>query len=143
MNRQDYILLFTPLVSGFVASAICPMNRDTAGAHLKARPPPWVFGVVWPILYLLIGLAWVRMKKSRYGHQLFGLNVALLCLWLYVYNCDRDKKGALYVIVSSLGVALATLVYSMTLDSTAGLILAPYVTWLIYATLLSFWDVSA
>ena len=62
MNNLDYIYLLFPLVSGYLTTFFCPMQKNT-GSKVKFRPPAYIFKIVWPILYLLIGLAWVYSKK--------------------------------------------------------------------------------
>ena len=56
MNQTDVIIFLIPLITGYFMSAICPMKKGEAGSNVPARPPGWVFGVVWPILYLLLTL---------------------------------------------------------------------------------------
>ena len=127
------------MVASYIASSFCHIGRDS-GASVRARPPAWVFGVVWPILYVLIGLSWVRLRKTMYGDILLVLNVAILVEWLVVYGCLNQRKWALYTIVAGFGLALTTMVYAMTKDPISGFMLAPYVTWMLYASLLSFWS---
>ena len=47
------IRLYIPFLSGYFMTWMCPIIDTT---NIKARPPPIVFAIVWPILYLLIGL---------------------------------------------------------------------------------------
>jgi tryptophan-rich sensory protein len=134
-------LLSVRFLSLFILSAIfvrlCPMDGRNNN-NVKATPPPWVFGVVWPILYFLIGLSWLRLYKYKYFDILFILNIALLIEWLVVYGCFDHRRWALYTIVMVFGVSFVTMIYAFTKDPVSGFMLSPYVFWLFFATLLSF-----
>ena len=52
---NNIIRLLYPMIIGYIISYQCKMNKSD-GSIAKFRPPPIVFGIVWPILYILIGL---------------------------------------------------------------------------------------
>ena len=146
MQWLDIVLFFVPIVTGYTMSAICPM-RKSAGSNIRgARPPAWVFGVVWPILYLLMGLSWVQLRRQLSRSPvivdiLFTALVVTLNVWLLVYSCARNAKGALYVLILALMLSLCTWGYSAPL--TPFFYLTPLVAWLIFALLLNFSEVNA
>lgn len=93
------MILILPLISGYVTSFVCKMDK-TAGSNVKSRPPSFVFGIVWPILYLSIGLIWVIARK--YGIMidiLMGTLTILLSLWIIIYSCKNNKRNALYILL--------------------------------------------
>ena len=143
-SAVDWVLLFTPLVTGFITGQAVGQLSD-AGKTVKARPPGWVFGVVWAILYLLLGYAWAIMRREGPKINVFiGLLVASLIAWIIVYQ-KVSKKSGLYVIVISL--LLAVLVWSYSLSeskqkSKAPYLIAPLVIWLVFATMLNFEEVN-
>ena len=62
---------------------------------VKFRPPGYIFGIVWPILFTLIGLSWVNSAnklKSRLSDILYLSLSLLLASWIIVYSCIKDKK---------------------------------------------------
>ena len=124
-------------------SIICPMKKGDAGSSVPSRPPGWVFGIVWPILYLLIGLAWVQLRKQKDQQMvdlLFGLLVFALNTWIVVYSCKKKKKSALYVILISLVISMALWGYSVGTNQM--FYLTPLVVWLLFATMLNFTEVN-
>jgi len=133
---QDFVLLFAPLVSGYAMSAYCGPSR-TAGASVKFRPPSWVFGVVWPILYILMGMSWIRSKHLTFR---FVILLILLNLWLLVYVCQKNKIGGIYIIFLSL---LAALYIFMDLDKSTKLLFAPLIVWLLFAAFLNTFEVQS
>lgn len=135
LTHQELILLFTPMISGYAMSGFCSPSKS-AGSLVKFRPPAWVFGVVWPILYLLIGLAWIRSKHLTAN---FICLLILLNLWLLVYVCQKNKVGGVYIIFLSL---LASLYIFVGLDKTTKYLFAPLIVWLLFAAFLNTFEVQ-
>jgi tryptophan-rich sensory protein len=111
------------------------------GAAVPFRPPPWAFGVAWPLLYLALGLAWALelLKDETAGAPSlrwlpFALCTAALTAYLPLRSCLRMKKEALWCI------ALAALfaAYAIALSGTAArLLLLPLLAWLCFAAAMS------
>jgi translocator protein len=107
-------------------------------------PPPWVFGPVWSLLYLLMGCALGRLIHRRAKHAVgvfimqFGLNL----LWTPVFFGAQKIAAALALIVALwLGVA-ATISLARKSDTISVSLLIPYWLWVSYATYLNagfFW----
>tara|TARA_Y100000389_G_C17466422_1_gene526072 strand:+ start:3919 stop:4341 length:423 start_codon:yes stop_codon:yes gene_type:complete len=127
---DDLFYLLLPLISGYTVSAFCGPTKSS-GASVKFRPPSWVFGVVWPILYILIGLAWINSK--RYTYYFFTL-IILLNLWLITYVCQKNKLGGVYILLLSL---LCTLFIYTSVEKYSKYLISPLIVWLFFATLLN------
>lgn len=56
-------LVLVPAAAGFAASAACPMRKND-GKTIPFRPPAWVFGFIWPVLYITFGAAWFLAASS-------------------------------------------------------------------------------
>tara|TARA_B100001094_G_scaffold293066_1_gene312677 strand:+ start:566 stop:976 length:411 start_codon:yes stop_codon:yes gene_type:complete len=122
--RDSY--LYVPMLLGFTTSYICPISKES-GSNQKQRPPGWVFGVIWPVLYLIIGYTWSKYSSTT-EHNLFVLLNILLCSWIWSWSCRKDKKTALYIITGSIAATLA-----LIKESKNGINLTPLVAWLFYA----------
>ena len=143
MTLTDILIFIIPLISGYVLSSQCPMNNGDAGKSVPSRPPSWVFGVAWPILYILMGLAWVKLRQQKNKNLvdiLFVVLVILLNLWIYIYSCKNDKKSALYILLLSILSALT--IWGYSIGTTEMFYLTPLVVWLIFATMLNFTEVN-
>ena len=70
-------------------------NRMVTDAPAPWQPPRWAFGVVWPILYVCIGIAWALCPDQS---AWFALLSVLLALWLPLYNC-WNKCGAAALLI--------------------------------------------
>lgn len=135
MTPTEYIYLFTPLLIGYSISAVCTMDKN-AGASVKYRPPGWVFAIVWPVLYILLGLSWVyAQRQNKYNTVVYLIISLLLGLWLIQYSCNKNKKSALIILIIT--VVLSTLCLFIG-DKTSKLLITPLIAWLIFATYLNY-----
>jgi tryptophan-rich sensory protein len=132
---EDYFYLLLPMISGYTVASFCGPSKS-AGASVKFRPPSWVFGIVWPILYLLIGLAWVNSKKYT---LYFFILIILLNLWLVTYVCQKNKQGGVYVLLCSL---LCTLFIYTGVEKFSKYLITPLMVWLLFALLLNTYEVQ-
>ena len=138
-----YAILFLPMLLGYGANLGNPIDSK-AGADIPARPPSQAFGIVWPVLYLLIGFAWLtlRAEQGTRTDVLFGVLVALLTAWTPVYGRGYTKR-ALYVILLATTASLATFGHAWSTDANSGLLMTPLVGWLMFATSLNMAEVNA
>lgn len=137
-------VLFLPAVIGFIMGQVCQVQK-TSGETVNFRPPSKVFGIVWGILYTLIGISWIFSilystvsKKIIYTSYII-LNISL-CLWIYLYSCQNDKINAIYSLVGSLIFAIICCIVNNNITSQA--LLAPLIGWLFLATLINVVEVQ-
>jgi benzodiazapine receptor len=123
---------FIPGLAITGTSLLCP-NLKSSAANVPFRPPSWVFGVVWPLLYFTTGYAW-RLSKED---VLFTAIVGLCCLWLIAYSCAKNKEKAAAIIVAS---AVTTWYTVAQLDGTARTYLLPLAFWLTFASYLNIYE---
>jgi translocator protein len=106
-------------------------------------PPGWAFGVVWPILYALIGVsaAMILAEPSSPRRQaaltLFFIQLALNFAWSPIFFAGHDIVLANFVIfVMALVTAVAARLF-LKLRKPAGLLIVPYLAWLVFAATLN------
>jgi translocator protein len=139
---MNYLPIIIPSIMGYVSASFCRVNKDS-GKIVKFRPPPVVFSVIWPILYLLLGISWFLARKqpnSNLVDIMYLMINIILCLWLYVYSCKGDKKNAVYVIVLSM--IFAMFCYTVCEDVFGKLAIVPLIGWLYLATLINIFEVE-
>ena len=139
MKQEDLMRLVYPMVAGFGVSLFCKMEKS--GVNVKFRPPPYIFGIVWPILYLLLGWSWVQSnpRKNQLIDGLFFTLSSLLAVWIVVYACRKDKKNAVFVMVAIL---LAISLLMVLIPQKSKLMLTPLGIWILFALLLSTTEVQ-
>ena len=108
------------------------------------QPPSWMFGVVWTILYSLLGLAMAIVlqeppsKDRRDALWLFGGQLLLNFSWSPVFFGLQMIDMALVVLLVMLVMALATARYFRKLNPLAGWLMLPYLLWLCLAVTLNY-----
>ena len=110
----------------------------------NAQPPGWVFGLVWPILYFLTGLAFAIVLNARGAPQrmlgigLFLTQFALNLLWSPLFFGRHQVTTTLYLIILILAAALATTFIFGRIRKSAAWLMVPYLVWLSFATILNY-----
>ncbi len=111
-------------------------------------PPSWLFGPVWTTLYALMGIAAYLVWRaggegegaraaSRRALWLFALQLALNSVWTPVFFGVKSIGGGLVVIVLLLAAIGATLIAFARVRPSAAWLLAPYLAWVAFATVLN------
>jgi tryptophan-rich sensory protein len=148
-NRQ-LLGLVGWLVASFIAAAIGAAASIQAGAFYARlvrpdwAPPANVFGPVWTVLYLLMGLAaWLVWREGgfrarRLALGLFLAQLAVNALWSWLFFGWHLGALAFADIVLLWGLLVATLVAFWRVRPVAGALLVPYLLWVSFATALSY-----
>jgi translocator protein len=107
-------------------------------------PPGWVFGVAWTILYILLGLSLAMILHARGAKDrnkalaLFAFQLALNYAWPPVFFALHKVGPALSILAAMIGGTLALILIAWRIRVLAGLLLYPYLGWLLFAALLNF-----
>lgn len=120
----------------------CKMNKN-AGSVVKFRPPSYMFGIVWTILYILFGISWIitisKNKNKLLIDLLYSLVTILLTLWIVVYSCLKNKKGGVYVLFGT----ICSVILCMNISPIESrMMLSLLLTWLLLASLLNTFEVQ-
>ena len=106
-------------------------------------PPGWAFGVVWPILYVLLGIAVAMIlaeppsDRRRNALILFFLQLALNFAWSPMFFGAHMITPALIVIVLMAGLAAVAAGQFRRIRPVAGYLMLPYLLWLCFAAALN------
>jgi translocator protein len=104
------------------------------------NPPSWVFAPVWTTLYIMMAIsAWLVWQKqnSRSALILFFVQLALNFAWSLLFFAMKSPILALIDIITMWVAILATLLAFRKFSKPAGWLLAPYLAWVSFATLLN------
>lgn len=129
------------------AGAIGAATTETgSGAWYQAldkpwwQPPGWVFAPVWFALYTLMGIAaWMVFRARGFGSRrrralgLFAAQLVLNALWTPLFFGAHRIVAAAFLLFAILVLAIATTIAFRRIVRVAGLLLVPYVVWLVYA----------
>jgi benzodiazapine receptor len=108
-------------------------------------PPNWLFGPVWVVLYLFMGIAmfliWRQGTKSMHvtsALSIFIVQLLLNVLWSVVFFGLKSPVGGLVVIVLLWIAVLATIIRFRKVSEIASMLLIPYILWVTFAAILNF-----
>lgn len=149
-----HLLLGAGLTAGAVltsaliarANAPTPDNPETYADYQELRrppftPPPKVFALVWPPLFLALTLSGLRIWNAprsparTQALTLWGFVQALNAIWMALG--PRRLGGQLATAVSSLGASAAYVWRARKVDAPAANMVAPYVGWIGFANVLT------
>jgi translocator protein len=150
-RRAQFLALAVWLLLAFAAGGIGSLLQgDDVGTRYLAferpvwAPPSWAFGVVWPVLYGLIGIAAWRVWRAAGGVgaaatplMLWGVQLLLNAAWPWVFFGLEAFWPAVAVVVALDVAVVATVVAFARYDRAAAWLLAPYLVWILYATALN------
>ena len=106
-------------------------------------PPGAAFGIVWPILYALLGIALAMILAEpqsplrKAALTLFFVQLALNFAWSPIFFTLHDIGLANIVIFAMAAIAAAAAGQFYRLRRAAGLLMVPYLAWLIFAAMLN------
>jgi translocator protein len=133
---------------GIVSALLSQMGMNTWFTSLQKptwNPPAYLFGPVWTVLYLLMGVSlwevWKssapEAKKTR-AMSVFGLQLFFNFCWSILFFKFQSPAFALIDILL-LGITiLLTISYFARISRLAAWLLVPYILWVYFATVLNY-----
>ncbi len=104
-------------------------------------PPNSIFGPVWTILYLLMGVAlfliWENKGSKGRALQVFFIQLGLNVLWSLVFFGAHQLLLSLIIIVALWYFIFQTIKAFARINKTASYLLYPYLTWVSFALILN------
>ena len=138
----SYSLLLAPIILG-MGSGYFVSRKKIPKVKSKFNPPSWLFMVVWPILYLLLGissyLVWISKNISKNTYIiLYLIHLVLLLVWwpYFVYYPNRIFSTITLIGLDLYAIILVFLFYGV--NKTASYLLIPYIAWLSFASFLCY-----
>lgn len=104
-------------------------------------PPGIVFPIAWTIIYLLIGISYTLLKEkgqvAKKTKQLYYSQLIFNYLWTFIFFVFKLRLlSVLWIIILDVLVIVVTYQFYKQ-NKLSGILLIPYVLWLIFATYLN------
>jgi tryptophan-rich sensory protein len=140
------LILFIALSmsAGFIGSRFTPGDWYEGLEKPAWNPPNYLFGPVWTVLYILMGVAawivWTRGEGAGRGLAIsvFTAQLALNALWSYLFFGIR-RPGLAFIEIIALWLAIcATIFLFWKVRRPAAVLLFPYLAWVSFASALNF-----
>lgn len=125
-------------------------SRFTPGeSYLQLQKPSWtppgyLFGPVWSILYLSMGIAawlvWRRagLLKAKLALSLFAVQLILNGAWSWIFFGLHQPGLAFAEILVLWSMILVTMIAFWRVNRYAGMLFLPYIAWVSFAAILNY-----
>ncbi|CAN5485565.1 tryptophan-rich sensory protein [soil metagenome] len=141
------LFIFICLGVGWAGSQVSPGNGSSQWYEQLNKPdwnpPGWLFGPVWTALYIMMAIAaWRIWKKSGFSGgatelSVFTFQLILNGLWSFLFFGLQNPGLAFIEIILLLATIIATAYLFFQKDRIAGWLMAPYILWVTFATVLN------
>ena len=146
--RWALFIIPTVMLLGFLSGQVAGSTADSAWFQSLNKPalypPPATFGLVWSVLYFMMGLA-LALVCAAWGSRLrvaaifaFVIQFILNLAWSPMFFARHDIAIALGVIIALDLVLIVTVILFFKVRKWAGVLLLPYLAWVLFATLLNY-----
>ena len=138
------VCLLIGFLSGFATQS--SVNDWYAALNKPSfNPPNWIFGPVWTVLYIMMGIAagivwskgfyhkWVKTALYHFGFQLL-----FNALWSVIFFGFQSPFWALLVILVLMMLILGTIRWFNVVSRLAAYLMIPYFLWVCFASLLNY-----
>jgi translocator protein len=152
-RRHPGFALMGFIAASFTAGAI---GSSATFANVRAwypllnkpswNPPSWIFGPMWTLLYVLMGVAiWRAWRAGATGNALatrplvtgYFVQLGLNALWSVLFFGLKQPAWALVDIIALWGLLVWLLVGLRRADRVAAALWLPYVLWVSFAAALN------
>ncbi len=155
-KTKDIAALVAWLAISFAISAIgaaASINAKSFYSQLTQphwAPPAWLFGPVWTVLFILIGIsAWLVWRSgSFHNHRkmlcLFLAQLIANALWSWLFFAWQLGWLAFVEIVLLWSLIVTNIVSFWSVRPLAGVLFVPYLLWVSFAAALSYalWQIN-
>jgi len=138
------LILLLGIVSGRIANSGYDNEWFAALTKPDIMPPGATFGIVWPILFILLGLS-IAIILNACGAKGRGLAVSLFVVqmlltfaWSPVFFGFHQVRAALFIILALLVISIAVALLFLRIRPVAAWLMVPFIAWLAFASVLNY-----
>lgn len=141
-NVKKIFHAILPLIIGGIVGMITSGFMDYNDLIKPILSPPGiVFPIAWTIIYLLIGISYTLLKEKgelpKETQQLYYTQLIFNYLWTFIFFVFRLRLlSVLWIIILDILVIIMTYQFYRQ-NKLSGILLVPYVLWLLFATYLN------
>ncbi len=141
-----FFFLTITLSASFIGRLVTQASKEPWYSTLHKSdltPPGWIFGTVWPVLYVLMAVAvWMaytnKPKNKKNILKLYFIQLLLNAAWTPVFFGMHSILGGLLIIPAMI-VAISLLMKEYYLNQMISFyLMIPYFTWSCFALFLNF-----
>ena len=136
------VFLAIPLVVGGLSALLTMRSMEYFELLEKPplSPPGWLFPIVWTALFILMGISSYLVVESAVEAgvkvntlKIYFLQLAFNFLWsIFFFNLELYAFSFIWLLTLLFLIALTTVRF-WRIDKRAGLLMLPYIAWVIFA----------
>ena len=150
-GAAPYIIVVNVL--GWLSGKLSRPNTREFYNRMKSpsfAPPGWVFAVVWPCLFIMLGSAAYLIQEKTANLPFddrvhvfwpYFVNLFFNYTWSPIFFGLQNFKLALFWHIFIESTAILTHFRFASVSNVAGNLILPYIAWLTFAALLQIWYV--
>ncbi|MCI4644698.1 MAG: tryptophan-rich sensory protein [Hyphomonadaceae bacterium] len=146
-------IIFASLAVAYMGAQISIGSEDAWYAGLNKAsltPPDWVFGVVWPVLYVLMAVSAILVRRAAGSFEACSKSLGLFfaqlipnLAWSYAFFGFSQPMLALLIIATLWVMILAMIASFRRWSQRAAWLQLPYLIWISFAAYLNAFIVAA
>lgn len=135
------------LLIGMIGGLFTASSVDTWFTEINKpawNPPNWVFGPVWTVLYIMMGIAiflvWLKRKQHsiKLVLGLYVIQLLLNMLWSILFFGLQNPQLAFFEVIVLLMAIILSSFYFWKISKAAAILMIPYILWVSFASILNF-----
>ena len=124
------------ILSGFLSGDISQKYSDMIKP--KFAPPGILFPIVWAILFFLMGIANYLSRSNKKASYLYFIQLIFNFLWsIFFFGLDLKLFSFFWLIILFVLILATTKEFFKT-NFYSGLLMIPYIMWVMFALYLNF-----
>lgn len=140
------ICIGLPLIIGSISGIATSGNINNWYATLNKpafNPPDYLFGPVWTLLYILMGISLFMIWRSPHGDArnyalaIFGVQLVLNFAWSFIFFHFKQTGWAFFEIILVWISILAMILIFYRISKNASILQIPYFLWVSFASVLN------
>lgn len=127
------IFILVPLLLGTIIGLL-----TVPGSNIESILPPWIFPVVWTILYILMGISsYIIYEKTKIIPKIYIIQLLVNLFWSFVFFVFNQKISS-FILILILIIMVTIMIKDFLKESKlAGYLQVPYLIWLCIAAILN------
>lgn len=131
--KRLLIFILVPLSLGTLVGILTTNN-----SNVESILPPWIFPVVWTILYILMGISsYLIYEDTKEIPKIYIIQLIFNLLWSFVFFTFNLKTLAFIWILLLILLVIIMIKDFLSKNKLAGYLQIPYLIWLLIAATLN------
>jgi len=131
--KRLLIFILVPLTLGAIVGILTTNN-----SNVDSIIPPFIFPIVWTILYILMGISsYLVYEETKEIPKIYIIQLVFNLLWSFIFFTFNLKTLALIWILFLILLVIIMIRDFLSKNKLAGYLQIPYLIWLIVAAILN------